>query len=288
MLLGEYLDCSLPWLEIGIRAGVDVFVHAHGYDVSSALRKPGLRSRYREYERAAGVVTMSEVSRRRLIDLGLDARRVHVVPYGVDVPEALPVRVAAEAGTRCLAVGRMVRKKAPLTLIRAFATAAASVPDLRLDLVGDGPLLPAVRKLVADEALEGKVIVHGSQPNDVVQQLLARADIFVQHSVVDVETGDSEGLPVAILEAMAHGLPVVATRHAGIPEAIEDGVSGELVEEHDWVTMAARLVELSCNPAQRRALGRAAWERAKERYAWPSQRLALLDVLGLEPNSDHL
>jgi colanic acid/amylovoran biosynthesis glycosyltransferase len=285
VLLGEYLDCSLPWLEIGNRAGLDVFVHAHGYDVSSALRKPELRPRYLEYKRASGVVTMSEASRHRLVEFGFDERRVHVVPYGVDVPESLPVKPSSDGCVRCLAVGRMVRKKAPLTLIRAFAAAAARVPELRLDLVGDGPLLPAVLELVDDSGLREQVVIHGSQPNAVVKQLLAEADIFVQHSVVDVETGDAEGLPVAILEAMAQGLAVLATRHEGIAEAIEDGINGQLVEEHDWITMAGRLVELSRDRRRRLELGRAAWHTAKARYAWPSQRLMLLDVLGLHPRS---
>lgn len=283
VLLGEYLDCTLPLLDIAAEAGVDLFAHAHGYDVSSALRKMDVRSRYREYAHVAGVVTVSQAQRNALVELGLDPTRVLLVPYGVDVPEAVPERGARDDGVvSCIAVGRLVPKKAPLALIRAFATASVTSPDLRLELVGDGPLMPRVRALVREAGLEEKITLHGSLPGEVVQQMLAKADVFLQHSVVDPDTGDAEGLPVAILEAMAQALPIVSTRHGGIPDAIVDGVNGLLVEENDERAMAERLLELKGDPERRRALGRAAWTTARSRFAWPTQRRALLSVLSLD------
>jgi glycosyltransferase involved in cell wall biosynthesis len=100
-----------------------------------------------------------------------------------------------------------------------------------------------------------------------VQQYLGETDIFIQHSRVDPATGDEERLPVAILEAMAHSLPVVSTHHAGIPGAVVDGVTGYLVPEGDSVGMAERIVELARNSKRRVQMGEAGWMRAKESFS---------------------
>jgi colanic acid/amylovoran biosynthesis glycosyltransferase len=281
VLLGEYLDASLPWLSLARELGIRFFVHAHGYDVSQRLRGPLYRREYLRYREAAGVITMSEASRARLIDLGLPSGCTHAIPYGVDVAESVPER-AARDGIRVLAVGRMVSKKGPILTLDAFRRASASRPELRLDYVGDGPLLPAAAQFVHALGLHETVTLHGGRPNHVVQELLQTADVFVQHSLTDPETGDEEGLPVAILEAMAWGLPVIATIHAGIPEAVDDGVTGFLVEQGDSQSMAARIEQLARDRDLRLAMGRAGWEQARARFSWARERSDLLRVLGLE------
>jgi colanic acid/amylovoran biosynthesis glycosyltransferase len=111
--------------------------------------------------------------------------------------------------------------------------------------------------------------------------LLREADIFVQHSCVDPLSGDAEGLPASILEAMAVGLPVVSTMHAGIPEAVEDGVTGLLVPERDTRAMAARLVDLGRDAELRRTMGLRGWDRARRLFSWELERERLLHVLRL-------
>jgi glycosyltransferase involved in cell wall biosynthesis len=277
-LLGEYLHESLPWLEIARELKIRFFAHAHGYDVSQLLREPKWRDLYRKYNQADGVITMSHVNRARLIDLGLDPDKAHVIPYGVDVPEAYVSRPERER-VRCVAVGRMVAKKGPILTLDAFRRAVEAFPHLRLDYVGDGAMLPAARQLVRAFNLESVVTLHGAQSGEVVDRLMREADIFLQHSLTDPETGDEEGLPVAILEAMARGLPVVSTRHAGIPEAVTDAVTGHLVEEGDTVSMAQRLLALARDAGLRRRLGEAGWRRAKENFSWERERKDLLKLL---------
>jgi colanic acid/amylovoran biosynthesis glycosyltransferase len=279
-MLGEYLDASLPWLELARELGIQFFAHAHGYDVSMRLREPRYRHEYLRYRDAAGVITMSESSRTRLIDLGLAPEQTHAVPYGVDVPDAFDER-SPSAEVAVLAVGRMIPKKAPLLTLDAFRRALAASTGLHLHFVGAGPLLPAAAQFVRTMQLDHHVTLHGGQQNAVVQDLMTSADIFVQHSVTDPDTGDEEGLPVAILEAMARGLPVVATRHAAIPEAVVDSVTGFLVTEGDVQTMAARITQLAEDRALRLAMGRAGWARARERFSWPRERHDLLRILGI-------
>jgi len=280
-VMGEYLDFALCYLGLARRIGARFYAHAHGYDVSKLLRDAHWRAAYRRLNDADGVITVSALTRDRLVALGLDAASVHVVPCGVDVPSEISPRLEAET-VRCIAVGRMVAKKAPILLLDAFRRAHEVHPRLRLDYVGGGPLLAAARQFVQSFRLEHAVKLHGWQINPAVRGLLAGADIFLQHSVVDDETGDEEGLPVALLEGMATGLPIVATRHGGIPEAVEHGATGMLVAEGDVVDMAAQIVRLAMDHDLRVRLGHAAWVRTRERFTWERERQALLEIMRLQ------
>jgi glycosyltransferase involved in cell wall biosynthesis len=177
----------------------------------------------------------------------------------------------------------MVGKKAPILLLDAFRRAAEHVPELTLDYIGGGDLLPAAIHYVHAFGLSGRVKLHGNQPSSVVKPMVADADLFLQHSVVDPVSGDEEGLPVAILEAMAQGLAVVTTRHAGIPEAVIDGQSGLLIDEGDVAAMSEAIVCLGRDAAFRQELGRNAWEQAGRNFSWARERERLLKVLGLNP-----
>lgn len=281
VVLSEYLDKSLQWLEAAKRTGARFFAHAHGYDVSQALREPTMRRRYLHLESADGIITMSEHSKSKLVELGLSPGKIHVIPYGVDVPECLPKVGRAGGEIRCLAVGRMVAKKAPVLLLESFRRALGTNPQLRLDYVGDGELFNEASALVRKYDLGDKVTLHGSRPSEIVGDLMSKADIFLQHSRMDPLTGDEEGLPVAILEAMANGLPVVSTRHAGIPEAVLSGVTGYLVDEGDVAGMASAIAELADQPELSRMLGHAGWRRAKQYFSWERECDQLLELLGL-------
>jgi glycosyltransferase involved in cell wall biosynthesis len=280
VILAEYLDFGVDWVDFARDLSVKFFAHAHGYDVSRLLRARKWRSAYLRYNRADGVISMSQLGAARLVSLGVAANKIHVIPYGVDVPDE-PARRPVRAKTRCLAVGRMVRKKAPLLTLEAFRRASNACATLHLDYVGGGELLPAAQQFVREHALGDRVTLHGAQPYATVQRLLEDADIFLQHSVTDPKTGDEEGLPVAILEAMAHSLPVVSTEHAGIPEAVQQGVTGYLVDEGDCAGMAERLMVLARDAELRHSLGLAGWQRAKARFSWERERDNLLEVLDL-------
>ncbi len=175
----------------------------------------------------------------------------------------------------------MVGKKAPIITLDAFHRASEHCPNLYLDYVGNGPLLSAARQFIIAFDLTEKVTLHGGQPSAVVHQLMQEADIFLQHSMTDPDTGDEEGLPVAILEAMSHALPVVSTKHAGIPEAVLDKGTGFLVNEGDNAKMAEKILELAENSNLRHALGQAGWKRASEKFSWEIEKQSLRGLLGI-------
>lgn len=279
VVMGQFLDSSLEILRIVRGGNLPFWAHAHGYDVSAALRDPVMCQAYQDYGSAEGIITMSEVSRQRLLGLGLPAQKVHVVSYGVDVPDEPPPARSTRGEVRCLAVGRMVPKKAPILLLDAFRRASECVPGLTLDYVGAGELLPAAQQFVHAFDLGKRARLHGGLPHHKIKRLGENADIFIQHSAVDPTTGDEEGLPVAILEAMALSLPVVSTRHAGIPEAVLDGQTGYLVEEGASSSMGERISALAQNPDLRWRLGLAGWQRARERFTWQRERETLLSLL---------
>jgi glycosyltransferase involved in cell wall biosynthesis len=110
---------------------------------------------------------------------------------------------------------------------------------------------------------------------------MAVADVYIQHSVTDPETGDQEGAPVAIMEAMANGLPIVSTRHSGIPFLVEEGVSGLLSEESDVSAMALNISTLAAKFEMRRQMGQSARSRAKA-FSWESEKKELLKILQIQ------
>jgi glycosyltransferase involved in cell wall biosynthesis len=280
VVLGEYLDFSLQWFETIRDLGLTFFAHGHGHDVSGRLQDPAWRSGYLRYHEAGGIITINRPSQEELLRLGLEPSKIHLIPYGVEVPAAPPDR-QERAEILCVAVGRMVAHKSPILLLDAFRRAAERCPRLRLEYLGSGPLLPAARDFVRAFQLEGQVSLPGGRPNVAVLQAMQRADIFLQHSITDAETGDQEGVPVAILEAMANALPVVSTRHAGIPEAVVDGATGLLAEPGDSAGMAEHIRTLAGRRSLRLRMGRAGWEHARDHFTWEREKAALLEVLGL-------
>lgn len=149
--------------------------------------------------------------------------------------------------------------------MRAFCAAAKETPQAHLDVLGDGPLLAPCRQIVAAAEMTGQVTFHGAQPHDVVRDHLARAEVFLQHSVT-ARNGNTEGLPTAIQEAMASGTVTVSTRHAGIPEAVEEGKTGFLVDEFDAAGFQARIETVLSGGHDLRAMGQLARQVATERF----------------------
>jgi glycosyltransferase involved in cell wall biosynthesis len=281
VILCEYLHYSTEFVGLASELDIPLVAHAHGFDVSRLLRNPAWRARYELLHSARAIVVVSRRQESLLRNLPVDGAKISVIPCGVRVPRAPQLRLRRKARL-CLAVGRMVAKKAPILLLDAFRRAAAVEPGLSLDYVGGGELLPAAMQFVQAFDLQDRVRFHGPQPHRKVLALMRRADIFLQHSMTDPLTGDEEGLPVGILESMAAALPIVATRHAGIPDAVEDGRSGYLVEEGDSDSMAQALVRLSRDSRLRQRLGRAAWERCRDSFSCEKEKAALLAVLGLK------
>jgi len=156
-----------------------------------------------------------------------------------------------------LHVGRFSHQKNHKLLIEAFELAVKECPKMRLWLVGDGELRPAIETLVAEKGLQSHVSFMGIRAD--VAELLGQCDIFALSS-------EWEGVPLTILEAMAAGRPVVATAVGGVPELVEDGTTGILVPPGDRVALAEALLRLANDPKLRQLMGEEGQKRARERF----------------------
>lgn len=256
-VLAEFGPTAVRLVEPCRRAGLPLIAHFHGYDSSVRAVLDEHRDSYPPmFQAAAAVIAVSREMRATLIALGAPEHKVHYCPYGVDCNAFHPADAALAPAT-ALAVGRLVEKKAPHLTILAFAEVHRTNPAARLRIIGDGPLHGPCLDLIAALGLSDAVTLLGELPHDVIRTEMRQARCFVQHSV-QARNGDCEGTPNTVLEAGASGLPVVSTRHAGIPDVVIEGRTGFLVDERDAIGMADALGRLLGDPELARDMGQAA------------------------------
>jgi colanic acid/amylovoran biosynthesis glycosyltransferase len=230
----------------------------HGVDVSAYLT--GDSNSYRHlFATGDWFMPVSHFWRRRLIALGCDSARLSVQRMGVDTGRfhyrLRPPRGAAPL--RILTVGRLVEKKGVDFALQAVAQLCRQGLALRYTVIGDGPLRPALEARAAALGIAEHVAFRGWQPHREVVTAMYDHHVLLAPSVTSSD-GDQEGIPVTLMEAMATGMPVVSTRHSGIPELIEDGVSGLLAAEGDVDALAAALLTLAGSHQRFSRIGQAA------------------------------
>lgn len=199
-------------------------------------------------------VTISEFNRRFIADrIGQPfADKLRIVHCGIS-PQAFPFEVADGASGRIVAVGRLDEIKGFEHLVRACALLRDEGVQFSCRIIGDGPLRASLEQQIAAESLTGQVVLAGAMPQEAVRAELRAACMFVLPSVV-TRTGDRDGIPVALMEAMALGVPVVSTQVSGIPELIEHDVGGQLAEPASAAQLAACMRRtLALTPQQRHA-----------------------------------
>ncbi|AXQ28867.1 glycosyltransferase [Solimonas sp. K1W22B-7] len=246
-------------------------VFMHGFDITAMPRASAWRRRYASlWRKGVTILTPSEFMRQKVIALGAAPDQVVVQQNGIELGTWSYSDPADRFNGKVsfLFVGRLVEKKGPRELIAAFARMRELAPeiDAELTLCGSGKLAGPVREDVERLKLGGVVHLRGAVSSAEVREAMTRAHIMMQHSV-ETPDGDMEGLPVSLTEAAAIGLPIIATRHSGIPEIVEDGVNGFLVAEHDVEAMAQRMVELARTPQRWSSFGRAGRTRVEELFA---------------------
>lgn len=265
-VLAEYGPSGIAVMGACRRLRLPLFVSFHGFDVSRRDILEGFGPEYPElFRQASGVFAVSNVMRDELIKMGARAERTHYIPAGADC-ELFAGAEPASAPPLVVAAGRFVEKKAPHLTLEAFALALRECPEARLRMIGDGPLLEHCRELAARLSVEHAVTFTGSLSHDKVAEEMRRARLFAQHSV-RAASGDCEGTPVSIQEAGASGLPVVSTRHAGIPEVVIEGETGLLVDEGDVEGMSKQMLRLLREPAYAASLGEAGCRRVREHFS---------------------
>jgi colanic acid/amylovoran biosynthesis glycosyltransferase len=266
------LDWSAPFLYQALRASPPAIVHAHfgrdGFRVLHAARGAGLpllisfyghdvsrlptrrlwRLRYAwlRHTRAHFTAATADLKRHLVEHVGFPESKISVVRVGLDFSK-IEHRPRAHAGPRLLGVGRLVEKKGFRYAIEAVAALKASGHHVTLDLYGEGEARSELEATIARCNVADRVQLKGAQANSTIVSQLANYDVFLAPSVL-ARDGDREGTPQTIVEAMASGMPVVATPHAGIPELVEHEVTGLLAPERDVHGLAQNIRRLLAEP----------------------------------------
>ena len=259
-VLAEYGPTGVAVMEVCKEAGVPLIVHFHGYDAYEDRTLGQNGQHYPElFENATSIIAVSRDMQCQLLRLGAPKEKVSYNPYGVDI-SLFQRGNPAQAPSLFVAVGRFVDKKAPYLTLLAFKKVVESVSEARLIMIGDGPLLEACKQMTKALDVDNAVEFLGRRPHMEVAATMQRARAFVQHSIRPSH-GDSEGTPVAVLEAGATGIPVIATRHAGIQDVVVDGRTGLLVDERDIDGMAECMIRIAEDPTLAARLGQVARKR---------------------------
>jgi len=250
---------------------------AHAHDIY--VDQLHLRTLAREAEAIAAI---SDFNRAFLEPYVGDARTpVELVRCGV-VPAAYAFRermLPRQGPVRAICVATLNELKGHAVLLDALARGGGELERLELDLVGSGPLEGALREQVARLGLAGRVRFHGTRSEVEVAELLDRADLFVLASVV-AQNGRMDGIPVALMEALATGLPVVASRLSGIPELVRDGDTGVLAEPGDSGDLARALRGVLADPEAAMARARAGRRLIEEEFEIERSADRMLELFG--------
>jgi colanic acid/amylovoran biosynthesis glycosyltransferase len=239
---------NLPWL-----------VTAHGGDLYALDSRPLRRLKRDVVRRARAVTVMNDEMRKRVVDLGVSPELASVLPMGVDLRLHGGEHSVRPVPGRLVFVGRLVEKKGVGVLLQALGRIPDDV-EWSLEVVGDGPLRAQLEEEAAP--LGDRVTFTGQVPGAAVHEALRRAQIAVLPSV-RAHSGDQDGRPVALLEALAAGVPVVASDLPGLAEVVDGvGAAGVLVPAGDAGAFAAAITRLLSDPDGRRRMGRVAAQRA--------------------------
>lgn len=258
-IIGSYLK------DIGVSG--KLLVTFHGYDMSEFIERKGENVYNKLFSIGHLFLPVSVYWERRLIELGCNKEKVKVHRMGINLEKFQFKKRKLRPGepVKIVTVGRLVEKKGHEFAIQAMEKLLDGNINIDYKIVGDGPLREKLNILVAEKGLSDCVEFLGSLEQKDVIELCGESHIFLLPSIT-ASNGDKEGIPVVLMEAQAMGMPVVATMHSGIPEAVVDGKTGFLVPERDVSALAERLEYLIMHPGKWPAMGVAGKEHINNYY----------------------
>jgi len=224
-----------------------VVVSFHGSDVVGGMATPAFEEARREMFRCARLVLCrSNQLAEKVEALGCDPSKLRIMRTVLPPVRRVSRTPPADERWHVVQASRLVRKKGLATALRAFAAFTKAHPLAKFTIAGEGPLEAELRGLASSLGLSGSVEFPGFLSQPALVRLYESAHIFVHPS--ETAGGDIEGIPNSLLEAMASGLPSVATEHGGIPEVIQNGTTGFLCQEGDWQGISEALLRLAEDP----------------------------------------
>ena len=258
-------------------------VSFHGADVMVEMDKPAYRSATRQMLEAVKLVLVrSESLRRAVVNLGCEEKKIQLQRTGIPLDEfpfrgrSFPPR-GRGGEWRFVQACRLIEKKGLSVALHAFARFLDQYPNSTLTIAGEGPLLDQLQELARVLKIDQRVSFTGFISQAQLRDIFYTSHIFLHPSETGPD-GNQEGVPNSMLEAMASGLPVFATQHGGISEAVEHGVSGVLVSERDDEALARALLEAAQDPAFLSRVGREGADAVAEKFDLRVQVRKLEDI----------
>lgn len=264
----------LPFLRL---QALPTIVSFHGADAQVDLDRPAHREMTREMlSLTTLVLARSESLVERIAALGCDRSKLRVHRTGLPL-EQIPItrrEAPADGVWKCVQACRLIAKKGLGTSLKAFAGFAQKYPKSIFTIAGEGPAHSDLREQAAQLGIADRVRLTGFLSQAQLQNLYAESHLFLHPSELGPD-GDQEGVPNSLLEAMAGGLPVLATTHGGIPEAVDHGSTGLLVPERDHEALLREMLMLADNPARYQQIAHAGAESARARFDLAAQTRVL-------------
>jgi colanic acid/amylovoran biosynthesis glycosyltransferase len=263
-------------------------VSFHGADVLVDMEKPAYRTATRQMlGEVTRVFARTASLKRAVLELGCDEDKVDIVRTGIPLDE-FPFRereFPADGQWHFLQASRLVQKKGIATTLHAFTSFLNRYPRATLTIAGEGPMLVELQQLTRKLKIDRRVMLPGFVSQEKLREIYYASHIFLHPSETGSD-GNQEGIPNSMLEAMASGLPVFATEHGGIPEAIENGVSGILVPERDHEALSRALLDAAQNLDLLKRLARNGANVVAEKFDQRNQIRRLEEIyLGLISDS---
>ncbi len=237
----------------------------YGYDITGFIKKNGKDIYDILFKEADLITVIVKHWKKKLIDLGCDPEKITTQRIGIKAEKFKVRNTQNGSASRILSIARFVEKKGIEYGLRAFAKVNRKNPGVTYKIVGEGPLKNKLKLLVDRLGIKEKVNFLGPRNQNEIIEIIKKSDIFLAPSVT-ARNGDQEGTPVVLMEAMASGIPVVSTLHGGIPELVQNEVSGFLVDERNAEALADKIDILLQNPKLRRNFGENGRKNVLEKF----------------------
>lgn len=248
------------------RVGIPAVVSFHGSDVAGGIATAEYGEARREmFERCRLVLCRSGQLAEKVAALGCNPSKLRIMKTVLPEIGFVGRTPPPDGAWQIVQACRLVPKKGLATSLRAFAVFSKTVPGARFTIAGEGPMEEELRGLASSLGIADRVSFAGFLSQGSLRQLSTRSHIFLHPS--ESVGGDVEGIPNSLLEAMASGLPVVATRHGGIPEVVVDGVTALLCDERDHAAVAAALIRLTNDSSLFQNIARAGSDAIRDQFS---------------------
>ncbi|MEA5579248.1 glycosyltransferase [Anabaena sp. UHCC 0451] len=263
---GTYGISGLVFRQMGLIKG-KIVTTFRGKDISRDIKKYGDNLYEQLFQEGEYFLTNCEFFRQRVLKLGCDENQIVVHGSGIDCKKFTftPRKLTPGEHIKIATIGRLTEKKGISYCIEAISQLIKDYPNLEYNIIGDGNLKADLEQLIKKLNLQSNVKLLGSKQQQEIIDILNQSHLFIATSIT-AKDGDQEGPINTLKEAMAMGLPVISTWHGGIPELVEDGVSGFLVNERDSEAIAQRLLYLIEHPETWTQMGQAGRRRVEEKY----------------------